>query len=299
MICASSQRSYPILLSWIILLLGSSLSKGQSQDGPIKIAVLVYPGVELLDFSGPVEVFSNVRDFQVYLISTGDSVLTTKNNTLRFKPDYTITNAPQPDILVVPGAPLDPVVATYKNPAVLAWINQVHQHTRVSMSVCTGAFILSKAGLTKGKTITSHAAVLDSLSRFDRQTKVVRDTRFVEDGKLITTAGISAGIDGALHVVDKLRGRNEALLVTRIMQYDRWQPDRGIIVGKTKLSSPRMPQQKLGKLKADRSLVDPVCHMQLMARDTIQYTYKGTRYKFCSRSCKETFRGHPEHYKAE
>lgn len=72
------------------------------------------------------------------------------------------------------------------------------------MSVCTGAFIISKAGLTRGKTITSHAAVIDSLSRFDRQTKVVRDTRFVEDGKLLTTAGISAGIDGALHVVDKL-----------------------------------------------------------------------------------------------
>lgn len=299
MIYAISQRSYPILLSWIILLLGSPLSRGQSQDSPIKIAVLVYPGVELLDFSGPVEVFSNVRDFQVYLVSTGDSVLATKNNTLRFKPDYTITNAPQPDILVVPGAPLDPVVATYKNPAALAWINQVHQHTRVSMSVCTGAFIISKAGLTKGKTITSHAAVLDSLSRFDRQTKVVRDTRFVEDGKLLTTAGISAGIDGALHVVDKLRGRDEALLVTRIMQYDKWQPDRGIIIGKSKSSSLRMPQKKIGKLKAIRSFIDPVCHMQIMARDTIQYTYKGTNYKFCSASCRETFRGHPEHYKVE
>lgn len=299
MICLSSQRSYPIILSCLPLLLCSHFSSGQSQDSPIKIAVLVYPGVELLDFSGPVEVFSNVRDFQVYLVSTGDSLLTTKNHTLRFKPDYTITNAPQPDILVVPGAPLDPVVATYKNPAVLAWINKVHQHTQVSMSVCTGAFIISKAGLTRGKTITSHAAVIDSLSRFDRQTKVVRDTRFVEDGKLLTTAGISAGIDGALHVVDKLRGRDEALLVTRIMQYDKWQPEQGIIVGKTKLSLPRLPQKRVGKLKKASTLTDPVCHMQIMTRDTIQYTCKGRHYKFCSGSCRETFRRHPDQYVGE
>lgn len=203
----------------------SAQTNKKLEQNKTKIAILVYPGVELLDFSGPAEVFSNVSDFQTYFVSTGPTTIQTKNNSLTFTADYTVDNAPQPDILVIPGAPMDPVTDTYKIAKVIEWIKGVNQHTIYTMSVCTGAFILSKTGLLDHKTATSHIAVLDSLQRFNKNLHVIKDIRFVQDGKFITTAGISAGIDGSLHVVELLKGMDQAILVTKIMQYDKWVPE--------------------------------------------------------------------------
>jgi putative intracellular protease/amidase len=125
-----------------------------SMAPPVKVAVLVYPGVELLDFSEPTEVFSNVPGVQVYLVSTGDKTLATKGNTLHLTADYTLATAPQPDILVVPGGPMEVVADVYRNPVALAWLKRTDQATHLTMSVCTGAFILSRAGLTHHKHIT-------------------------------------------------------------------------------------------------------------------------------------------------
>ncbi len=255
---------------------------------PVKVAILVYPGMELLDFSGPAEVFSNARDVQVYLVSTGAKSLATRGNIVHLTADYTLATAPQPDILVVPGGPMEVVTAVYRTPAVLAWIKQADQHTQLTMSVCTGAFILSRAGLTHHKSITSHWSVVDSLQRFDPQAKVLKDKRFVEDGRLLTTAGVSAGIDGALRVVEELRGHDEAVAVTRIMQYDKWQPGQGLVLGKSGIRPPAPLAANVAR--------DPVCQMTVPSKDGPQLAYQGITYHFCSASCRENFRRHPTQY---
>jgi putative intracellular protease/amidase/YHS domain-containing protein len=259
-----------------------------SGEAPLNVAVLVYPGVELLDFAGPTEVFSTAGNLRVYLVSTGDRQLATNGQTVHLTADYTLATAPQPDILVVPGGPMEVVAAVYRDPAVLAWIKQAHQQTQLTMSVCTGAFILSRAGLTHDKRVTSHWSAVDSLGRFDSQATVLKDQRFVEDGRLLTTAGVSAGIDGALRVVEELRGPEEAKMVARMMQYEKWQPGQGVVFGKSGIRPPAPVAAT-----ADR---DPVCQMTVAAKDAPTLAYQGKPYRFCSASCRENFRRHPEDY---
>lgn len=255
---------------------------------PVKVAILVYPGVELLDFAGPTEVFSTASHMQVYLVSTGSRELATNGKTVHLTADYTLATAPPPDILVVPGGPMEVVADVYRDPAVRAWVKQANQGTQLTMSVCTGAFILSRAGLTHRKHITSHWSAVDSLQRFDPQAKVLKDHRFVEDGKLLTTAGVSAGIDGALRVVEELRGPEQALMVARMMQYEQWQPGQGMVMGRSGIRPPAPV--------AATAAQDPVCQMLVTDQHAPILAYKGVTYHFCSASCRENFRRHPDEY---
>jgi putative intracellular protease/amidase/YHS domain-containing protein len=265
---------------------------GDSTSGreaaPVRVAVLVYPGVELLDFSGPAEVFSNVPGARVYLVSTSNKSLATNGNIVHLTADYTLANAPQPDILVVPGAPQEVVTGVYRNPAALAWVKQAAQGSQLTMSVCTGAFILSEAGLTHHKSVTTHWGAVDSLQRFDPQATVLKDKRFVEDGKLLTTAGVSAGIDGALRVVAELRGPDEARSVARMMQYDKWQPAQGLVIGHSGIRPPAPLAATVAR--------DPVCQMAVPTPDAPTLAYRGVTYHFCSAICRENFRRHPAQY---
>lgn len=254
----------------------------------VKVAILVYPGTELLDFAGPAEVLSSARDVQVYLVSTGDKQVATNRNVVHLTADYTLADAPQPDILVVPGGSDEVVASVYRDPAVIAWIKQVDHGTQLTMSVCTGAFILSKAGLTHHKSITSHWSAVDSLQRFDAQATVLKDKRFVEDGKLLTTAGVSAGIDGALRVVEELRGPDEALSVAHLMQYDKWQPAAGVVIGKSGIRPPAPLAASVAH--------DPVCQMAVPSKEALTLTYQGATYFFCSSGCRDNFRRHPAQY---
>lgn len=265
---------------------GDSTSRPEAT--PVKVAVLVYPGVELLDFSGPAEVLSNVPGAQVYLVSTGNKSLATNGNTVHLTADYTLATAPLPDIMVVPGAPQEVITGVYRNPAALAWVQQADQSSQLTMSVCTGAFILSQAGLTHHKHVTTHWGATDSLQRFDPQAIVLKDKRFVEDGKLLTTAGVSAGIDGALRVVEELRGPDEARSVARIMQYDKYQLAQGLVLGHSGIRPP-------APLAADVTR-DPVCQMAVPAQNAPTLAYRGVTYHFCSASCRENFRRHPAQY---
>ncbi|PSL45630.1 YHS domain-containing protein [Chitinophaga niastensis] len=271
-----------------------SHTAAKADSTTIRVAVLVYPGVELLDFSGPAEVFSNTTGCEVYLVSTVNGPVGSRHNILTMMPDYTIHNAPQPDILVIPGALVDSVTAAYKDPEVLRYINQVNKGTKMTMSVCTGALLLSKAGLTKGKIITTHWAVVDTLQAIDTMATVVKDKRFVADGKIITTAGISAGIDGALHVVEMLKGIKEANAVCRAMEYDKWNPAAGLVVGKTTVISSPVKQSTTGALPAAGT--DPVCHMPMKKGTLITAMYKGKMYGFCSDYCKADFVKNPTEY---
>ena len=109
------------------------------------------------------------------------------------------------------------------------------------MSVCTGAYVLGKAGLLNHKTATTHWASTEMLQQMNPTATVMEHTRFVVDGNVVTTAGVSAGIDGALQVVEQLRGRDVAEDIARTMEYDYWQIKPGLIVGKSaeKINQPK------------------------------------------------------------
>ncbi len=268
-------------------------------DERIKVGILVYPGVELLDFSGPAEVFSNSKYFRVYTISVNSGKISTKNNTLSMNPDFTISDAPLPDILVLPGGQLGDIRLVTGNKEVMDWITKVNAHTKLTMSVCTGAAILSKAGLLDGKTVTTHSGAIDTLQKITPKARFISDVRFVEDGKILTTAGVSAGIDGALHVVEKLKGLKEALFVTSIMEYDKWKPADGKVIGVTQgMDMGKMKQDDMADATArDRMSKttnteekDVVCGMTVpKGRSKYFSTYKGRDYHFCSASCKNLF----------
>ncbi|MEX2397389.1 MAG: DJ-1/PfpI family protein [Balneolales bacterium] len=190
-----------------------------------KVAIFLYDGVELLDFSGPGEVFGVTSGFDVYTISTdGEEILS--QGFVTVKPEYSIQTAPAPDIIVFPGGGTGP---TSQNPEVLNWIRTLANDGTMTMSVCTGANILAKAGLLDGLNVTTWYGFTGRLQEMLPNSIVHEDTRFVDSGNIITTAGVSAGIDGALHMVSRIKGLDEAKATAQYMEYDKWVPEDGMI----------------------------------------------------------------------
>jgi len=186
-----------------------------------KAAVLIFTGVEIIDYAGPYEMFG-AADFDVYTVGeTKDPVTTAMGTTV--VPKYSFADAPPPEILVVPGGG---VQAVRNSPTTLKWIQDVSAKTRKTMSVCNGAFILASAGLLDGLTATTTAGRIDELAKEFPRIKVVNDRRFVDNGKIVTTAGLSSGIDGALHVIAEIKGNGTAQQVALGEEYD-WRPNSG------------------------------------------------------------------------
>jgi putative intracellular protease/amidase len=204
---------------------GMVLVKQQAADAARaaqkKVAILIFTGVEIIDYSGPYEVFG-AAGFDVYTVAeTKDPIVTAMGMTV--VPKFSFADAPQPDVLVVPGGG----VRTARGSApTLKWVADVTGRAQQTMSVCNGAFILASAGLLDGLTATTTAGNLERLKAEYPKTKVVVDQRFVDNGKIITTAGLTAGIDGALHVVSKLLGNGSAQQVALSEEYD-WRPKGG------------------------------------------------------------------------
>ncbi len=186
------------------------------------VAVFLYDGVELLDFAGPGEVFS-AAGFKVYTMSVDGNDLLSQGF-VRIKPEYSLDTAPDPDIVIFPGGGSGP---TSRNQKVLDWINARVKAGALGMSVCTGASILANAGLLKGLNVTTWYGFIPQLQKDHPDMKVLPDTRFVDNRNVITTAGVSAGIDGALHAVARIKGLDVAKKAARYMEYDKWKPEEG------------------------------------------------------------------------
>jgi transcriptional regulator GlxA family with amidase domain len=146
---------------------------------------------------------------------------------LKVIPDYSIADAPPADIFAIFGGN-DGVAAG--DPEVISWIKSRDAGTKGYFSVCTGAFVLANAGLLDNLTVTTFHNSISSLQKAVPSAKVLANVRYVDNGRIITTAGISAGIDGALHVVAKLKGEAEALRIARHMEYDKYVPEQGLVV---------------------------------------------------------------------
>ena len=191
---------------------------------PITVAFYLQDGIEVLDFAGPMEVFA-YAGFKVFTVSkTRDPI--TSQGILKVIPDYSIDDAPPADMIAFFGGN----AGNGFDDKVITWLKSREKSTEYFFSVCTGAFALGKAGILDNKTATTFHLSIDNLRKSFPKTKVVSDARFVDNGNIITTAGISAGIDGALHLVAKLRGEQAAKETAAYMEYDKWVPKEGLIL---------------------------------------------------------------------
>lgn len=214
------------------LLAGSMLTpkaKAQPQTESRNVALLIWDRVELLDFAGPGEVFAAAGydgEFNVYTVGSTDAPILSQGF-VTVTPAYGFADSPKPDIIVVPGGGTSNI---RKNPAWMAWLKEVSQDAEVVMSVCTGAFVLLDAGLLDDREATTWHGQIKNFREQATRTIVHENMRFVDNGTVVTTAGVSAGIDGALHIVARLLGDKAARSTARYMEYDKWVPSDGLIV---------------------------------------------------------------------
>jgi transcriptional regulator GlxA family with amidase domain len=189
-----------------------------------KVAVLVFDGVEIIDFAGPWEVFG-AAGFDVYAVAASTAPVTTAMG-MKVVPRYAFADAPVPDVLLVPGGG---VKGARDDAATRAFLVATSARAGRTLSVCNGAFLLANAGLLEGLSATTTAHLVGTLRAEFPKTKVVEGPRFVDNGKIVTAAGLSAGIDGALHLVSQLLGRKNAEAVARRIEYT-WRPDAGLVL---------------------------------------------------------------------
>lgn len=185
----------------------------------VRVAFLISDGSKVLDFCGPWEVFQDVtlhdsgmhRPFELYTVAeSGDEVRA--RGGLRIVPDFSLEDAPMPHVLVVP--------SMEGSRATQDWIRRVSETNHITMSVCTGAFQLARAGLLDGRTATTHHDHHDKFAGEFPAVRVVRNVRFVEHERIATAAGMTAGVDLALRVVERYHGREVAQATATYLEHD-------------------------------------------------------------------------------
>jgi transcriptional regulator GlxA family with amidase domain len=194
----------------------------------MNIGILIFDDVEVLDFCGPFEVFSvaarlaqeagkepSLTVFTLAERADGQPVRCVGG--LLVQPHYSLENHPPIDLLVAPGG--WGTRREVDNARLINWIRAQAESTELTTSVCTGAFLLGRAGLLEGRRVTTHWASIERLRASLPGATVLEDIRYVDEGTIVTSAGISAGIDMALHVVARLHGDELARQTARQMEY--------------------------------------------------------------------------------
>ena len=187
-----------------------------------RVAILLFDNVEVLDFAGPYEVFTTATRvaqqpvFEVMTVAAEPDAVRARAG-LVVRADYALHAHPPVDLLIVPGGV---VTAALTSPALIDWIAEVASQSRLTASVCTGAFLLAKAGVIDTQTVTTHWEDIDDLRAGWPSLRVVDGVRWVDQGRIVTSAGISAGIDMSLHLVERCAGRELALCTARQMDFD-------------------------------------------------------------------------------
>lgn len=192
----------------------------------MKIGVLVFDDAEELDFVGPWEVFKMAREakpsgFELFIVAEKDQPVRCRGG-LRVLPDVTTAACPKLDVLLIPGGQGTRVEV--ENKALLAWIAKVAETAQWMTSVCTGALLLTAAGPAKGKKVTTHWGFIKGLRDRGEAAEVLEGFRYVRDGNVVTSAGVSAGIDMALWLVGQWEGPQFARSVQHFMEYDPAPP---------------------------------------------------------------------------
>ena len=188
------------------------------------VALLIFDDVEVLDFAGPFEVFAVTDElqahevFHTFTLALQPGTIRARNG-LKVVPDFTLENCPPPQLIIVPGG--QGSRALLRMPALHEWLRRKARSAEIVMSACTGSLVLAAAGLLDGLRATTHHECLDLLRTLAPRATVVENERFTDNGKILTAAGISAGIDCSLHVVERLLGRDVADRTVHYMEYRR------------------------------------------------------------------------------
>ena len=208
----------------------TAVADEKPKTGPSKkrmVGILIFNGVEALDFCGPYEVFSFAAAspeafqrgeglFDVRIVAATTETVTARGG-LKVAPTDSFQSCPQVDILVVPGG--SGQTAALKNKALLDWVARQAGKAELATSVCTGSFILAEAGLLDGKRSATHQMAVKDMQAKYPKVKVVAGRRVVEDGNAVTAAGVSSGLDMSLRVVGRLHGDEVARLVAHVLEY--------------------------------------------------------------------------------
>jgi putative intracellular protease/amidase/YHS domain-containing protein len=243
--------------------------------GNIPVAFLISDGAVIIDFCGPWEVFLNAGMFDLHTVAeTPKSIRATGG--MKILPNYTFENAPAPKILVIPAQ-------NGHSPATLDWIRKATKNTDVTMSVCTGAFLLAKTGLLTGRSATTNHDSYDGLAMAFPDIQVKRGARFVEDGNLATSGGLSSGIDLAFRVVERYFGREAAAKTAYNMEYQ----------GQGWMNADSNSVYAQAHESTGEHALCPVCEMDVNPKVALSSVYKGKTYYFCSREHKVQFDASP------
>jgi len=185
----------------------------------VQVAILIFEKLTALDAIGPYEVLRSVPGWEVSFVGLEKGQVRTDSGALGLSADHSLDEVTEPDIVLVPGG--EGSRPLMEDEAVLSWLREVDTGTKWTTSVCTGSLVLGAAGLLEGKRATSHWLFLEQLREFGADPV---GGRFVEDGKVITAAGVSAGIDMALHLVGREVGPEVAQAVQLGIEYDPQPP---------------------------------------------------------------------------
>ncbi len=252
--------------------------------GPIPIAFVISDGAVVIDFAGPWEVFqdaaapSGKEGFHLYTVAETTRPITASSG-LKIVPDFTFDAAPAPKVIVIPaqhGA----------TPAMLHWIRKSAATADVTMSVCTGAFVLAETGLLSGKSATTHHSAYTEFAMQFPDVHLKRGARFVEEGNLASAGGLTSGIDLALRVVERYYGRERAEQTADMMEYQGqgWlNANSNQAYAKARVSTVEHPLCPICQMDVDRSIAS---------------VYKGRTYYFCSAEHKAMFDMAPEKFAA-
>lgn len=184
-----------------------------------KAAILIFEGVQIIDYTGPYEILGQA-DFEVFTVAPQGGELLT-NMSMKVVPHYSFKDAPEADILLIPGGGVRTIT---QDPEAIRWIKQRAEASKHVLTVCNGAYILAETGLLNGRTATTFYGLIDGLRQGYPKIDVISDQRYVDNGKFITTAGLTSGMDGTLYLVSKLKGEHHAQRVALNLEYD-WKND--------------------------------------------------------------------------
>jgi len=221
----------------------------QAQNAPTRkvvVAMVLAERATLIDFIGPYEVFDDtmlrpdgkpfvvdkdkmedmVHPFEVYTVAAKRELVETSGG-MQIMPKYTFADAPMPDIVLVPAE-------SRESEGREAWLKKVNEHTKFTVSVCTGAFILARAGLLDGLNATTHHNYQDNFEKLFPKVKLQRTVRYVDNGHILTAGGLSSGIDLALHIVARYYGDDVAEMTAYYMEYQGqgWRKPEIAVAGK-------------------------------------------------------------------
>jgi len=220
----------------LLPLMAHSASPAREMPGKptVKVGIVLFDGVQIIDFAAPYEVFGTAG-FGVATVSADGGPVTTAMG-LKVAPDHSFADAPAFDLLVVPGGDVQDAM---RDEALLGYLRR-HDDDRQVMSVCTGAHIVASAGLLDGRQATTFHGAFGGFERLFPEVELVRDQRWVDSGRVVTSAGLSSGIDASLYLVARFHGELRARSVALHLEYP-WDPEGGFVRGRMiDLQAPRL-----------------------------------------------------------